>query len=370
MDHCTKLYVELTSTCNLHCTMCVRGAWRELPGSMPAAAFRALIEELRDFSPAPIIHLGGYGEPTYHPDFLELVRLAKAANLRVEVTTNAMLLDRPMAIALVELGLDRLVVSVDGLTPASYAAIRPEGVFAQVVENLRDLYRIKLRKATRHSNPQVGLAFVAMRQNVADLPHLPALAAAVGASSIQVSNVIPHTAEMEGQILYGHALTACAYRSSVWVPTMSLPKLDLDGATLEPLRQVFTSTASISLLDGSLSARNDYCRFAQESYAAVRWDGELSPCLELLHAHPVFVRGRRKEVAHHSFGNIGQSSFRALWESAAFAAHRGQLRRFPFSPCTTCGGCERFAGNSMDCTENTFPTCGGCLWAQGFVQCP
>jgi len=36
----------------------------------------------------------------------------------------------------------------------------------------------------------------------------------------------------------------------------------------------------------------------------------------------------------------------------------------------TCGGCERFAGNFVDCTENTFPTCGGCLWAQGFVQCP
>jgi hypothetical protein len=26
--------------------------------------------------------------------------------------------------------------------------------------------------------------------------------------------------------------------------------------------------------------------------------------------------------------------------------------------------------NQEDCFGNTFPTCGGCLWAQGFIRCP
>jgi radical SAM protein with 4Fe4S-binding SPASM domain len=108
----------------------------------------------------------------------------------------------------------------------------------------------------------------------------------------------------------------------------------------------------------------------QEGYAAVRSDGQVSPCLSLLHDHPEYIRGRRKQVTHHSFGNITTSSLRAIWESPEYTAFREKLRVFPYSPCTTCGGCERFPFNLEDCSENTFPTCGGCLWAQGFVECP
>ncbi len=350
--------------------MCVRQAWSEPAGFMSLAACDDLVRQLCEFPAPPALHLGGYGEPLHHLDFLEIVRRAKTHGLRVEVTTNGTLLDARTAGELIDLGLDRLMVSLDGATPASYGDIRVGADLWQVIENLRTLYRLKLRKAGRHSNPQVGISFVAMKRNVADLPRLPMLAAQIGAWSIQVSNLLPHTAEMEQQILYARALTACAYRASRWVANLSLPKLDLDSHTLEPLRGVFSSSASISLLDASLSARNDRCRFSHEGYAAVRWDGEVSPCLELLHDHPVYLRGRRKDITHYSLGNITQQPLAAIWESSAFAAHRARLRVFPFSPCSTCGGCERFVANLVDCTENTFPTCGGCLWAQGFIQCP
>jgi MoaA/NifB/PqqE/SkfB family radical SAM enzyme len=137
---------------------------------------------------------------------------------------------------------------------------------------------------------------------------------------------------------------------------------------LMPL-DVFESRVSLTLLNRSLSDRNDYCRFAQEGFAAIRWDGEVSPCLSLLHDHPEYIRGRRKDVTHLSLGNIKDQPLPAIWESEAFSQFRARLREFHFSPCSTCGGCERFPRNLEDCTGNTFPTCGGCLWAQGFVQC-
>jgi MoaA/NifB/PqqE/SkfB family radical SAM enzyme len=205
---------------------------------------------------------------------------------------------------------------------------------------------------------------------VADLPDLSRLAVQLGAARIVVSNLIPHAAEMEQEILYERSLTACAFRASRWVPELSLPKFDLNAATLRPLQGVFASTASLSLLDVGLSGRNDYCRFAQEGYAAIRWDGQVSPCLPLLHNHPVYIHGRRKNVTHYALGNINDRPLGEIWQSPEFANFRARLRRFHFSPCTTCGGCERFAANFNDCLDNTFPTCGGCLWAQGFVQCP
>lgn len=370
MDQLTKLYIEITTMCNLDCQMCVRRAWQEPYGHMPVATFNRLMDELSLFSPRPTVHLSGYGEPMSHPNFLELVQRAKATGARVEVTTNGTLLTKDMAAALVDLDLNRLVVSIDGTTPASYDDIRQGASLRQVIANMRYLRQLKLRRGGRHSNPQVGIAFVAMKQNVSELKALPWLATYLGAWEIQVSNLIPHMAEMEPEILYERSLTACAFRSSRWVANMSLPKFDLDDYTLTPLSQVFGSTTSLSLLDASMSGRNDYCRFAQEGYAAVRWDGQVSPCLPLLHDHPEYIRGRRKDVTHYGLGNINDRSLHELWPSPEFADFRASRRTFNFSPCSTCGGCDRFAANFIDCTDNGFPTCGGCLWAQGFIQCP
>lgn len=369
-DALTKLYIEITTSCNLDCQMCIQRVWHESLGGMSRQTFTNLMADLSRLPSPPTIHLSGYGEPMTHPDFLEMVRQAKALGSRVEVTTNGTLLNEEMAEALVDLNLDSLTVSIDGVDPDLYADIRVKGSLGQVIANLRTLRRIKLRRRGRRGQPDVGIAFVAMKRNVADLPKLPHLATHLGANRIIVSNLVPHLAEMEREILYAKALKNCAFRASRWVPELSLPKFDLNGETLAPLRDAFASTASLSLLDVSMSARNDYCRFAQEGYAALRWDGEVSPCLPLLHSHPVYVHGRRKQVTHHSFGNINERPFVEIWESPEFSAFRDKLRRFYFSPCTTCGGCERFGANYEDCTGNTFPTCGGCLWSQGFVQCP
>lgn len=369
-DPLNKLYVEITTVCNLDCLMCVRRAWAEPVGSMPLETFADLMEQLKDFHSPPTIHLGGYGEPMSHRDFLEMVGLAKAIGARVEVTTNGTLLDADMAAGLIELGLDRLVVSIDGVTPESYADIRTKSSLEPVIENLRTLRRMEIRQSGRHGKPSIGIAFVAMKRNISDLAELPRLATRVGAWEVLVSNLVPHTEEMESEILYARSLTACAFRASRWVASLSLPKFDLDSSTLDPLGRVFASTASLSMLDASLSGRNNYCRFAQEGYAAIRWDGEVSPCLPLMHDHPVYLRGRRRDVTHHTLGNVNDMGLFDLWASAEFSAFRSRLREFHFSPCSTCGGCDRFAENKFDCTENGFPTCGGCLWSQGFVQCP
>ncbi|MCG3210231.1 MAG: Coenzyme PQQ synthesis protein E [Anaerolineae bacterium] len=369
-DSLNKLYIEATTACNLDCQMCLRRTWDEPIGHMPLATFAKLMDDVAQLPAPPTIHLSGYGEPLAHPHFLEMVRLAKATGAKVEITTNGMLLTPKMAEALIELDLNRLMVSIDSVQPELYNNIRVRSDYKTVIDNLRHLRRLKLRGKGRHSNPQVGISFVAMRSNVADLPKLPALATYLGAWEIQVSNLVPHTPDMEGEILYSRSLRSAAYRASRWVPDMNLPKMDMDTDIRGPVSDLYDSTVSLSWLDQSMSRRNNYCRFAQEGYAAIRQDGEVSPCLPLLHDHPTYLLNRRKQITHLSLGNINQQSLGQIWESPEFTAHRQRLLDFPFSPCSTCGGCERFPGNWVDCSHNTFPTCGGCLWSQGFVQCP
>jgi MoaA/NifB/PqqE/SkfB family radical SAM enzyme len=370
MDTLNKLYIELTTHCNLKCEMCIQRVWDEPLTKMSLDTFASLMNDVRALPVTPTIHFGGYGEPMVHPDFIEMVRLAKDTGAVVEMTTNGMLLSRERAEQLVDLQLDLINISVDGVTPDSYSDVRVQGDLDRVIQNLRYLHHLRMRKYGRHGKPAFAIAFVAMKSNIDELPELAKLASYIGAWEVKVSNVVPHTPEMEAEILYEQALRAATFRESPWAVNLNLPRMDFNATTADALQTVYDSRVSMHLMGTSLSERTNYCRFAQEGFLAVRADGKVSPCLSLLHTHPEYIHGRRKVVSHHSFGNINTASIGDIWTANEFASFRQQVRDFNFSPCTTCGGCERFPKNQEDCMDNTFPTCGGCLWAQGIIECP
>ena len=83
LDPLTKVYVELTTACNLDCVMCVRRTWKnEAFGPMDWDVYRSLIEQLAEFPQPPTVHFGGYGEPMTYPYFLEAIELAKEAGAK------------------------------------------------------------------------------------------------------------------------------------------------------------------------------------------------------------------------------------------------------------------------------------------------
>lgn len=60
----------------------------------------------------------------------------------------------------------------------------------------------------------------------------------------------------------------------------------------------------------------------------------------------------------------------AYLENGGAAPLHDKVKAFEFSPCRVCGGCSLLEKNEEDCYGNAFPACGGCLWAQGIIQCP
>lgn len=371
VDPLTKLYVEITSRCNLHCRICLLNDLNEPTGLMPFERFERLVEQVQAFPVKPWLHFAGYGEPTSHPRFLDMVRLAKEAGIRVGITTNGTLITQEMADALVRLQIDRVVVSIDGTDPDHYADIRLGSMLPQVIANMQGLNRARTRIAGRHALPVIGIAFVAMKRNVADLADLPALASRIGATEIIVSNLIPHNAQMEQEILYEHTMAQRSMHASRQLINLSLPKMDLTPQTGALLNQLYHSRTTLSLLDGDLAALTNHCRFVHDGYSAVRWDGQVSACLEFMHEHVEFVKGRPRKVHHHSLGSIDEQPLWDIWSSPDYVDFRQRVREFNFSPCTTCARCDMFSHGYEDCTEaNPSPVCGGCLWAQGLIQCP
>jgi hypothetical protein len=154
------------------------------------------------------------------------------------------------------------------------------------------------------------------------------------------------------------------------MPHVDLPKLDIDDATAPVLHQVLTSPRSVSFAGVSLGAATDRCPFIEAGALVVGADGGVAPCLPLLHDHSSFLNGRVRHSRRYLLGNLAQDALEDLWHLPEHQAFRERVRGFEFAPCTACGGCDCSLGNEEDCYGNPFPTCGGCLWAQGIIRCP
>jgi hypothetical protein len=88
------------------------------------------------------------------------VPLPRHLTIDVYTITNGTLLKDDLARRLVELDLNRLVISVDAATPETYAKIRPPGRFDVIVAGLLSLKTWKERLL--RDQPRVERAFVGM----------------------------------------------------------------------------------------------------------------------------------------------------------------------------------------------------------------
>jgi len=367
VTHLAKVYVEVTSRCNLECRACIRNSWEEPLGQMETGTFSRVLEGLRAFSPPPTVFFGGFGEPLAHPSSVEMVAQAKALGGRVELITNGTLLAQDMSRRLIAAGLDMLWVSLDGATPESYTDVRLGAALPEVLANLK-AFRDARRPGRQAATPQIGIAVVVMKRNVAELPAVLRLGERLGATRFMVTNLLPYSKAMCQETLYPNVLSNFAYSPSPY--RLELPKMDVSQITRKHLYEVMRGGLSISLAGGNLTEANDRCPFIERGATAIAWDGGLSPCLPLLHNHVSFLREQERASRRYVVGKVTERDLRDLWADPEYVAFRERVQAFDFSPCTDCGGCNLSETNDEDCFGNSFPTCGGCLWAQGVIQCP
>ncbi len=360
----SKLYVEPTAHCNLTCRTCIRNSWTEPPGEMDEVVFARLLDGMRR---APTLHtvaFWGFGEPLLHPRIAEMIAAVKQLGLNTEMITNGLLLNETRAKALTEAGLDTLVVSVDGAQGAVLGEIRPGADLGAIDRNVTRLMSLPRR-------PKLGLEFVAMRRNLAELPHLPELARRWGAEFIIVSNLLPPTAEMKNEILYWLASQSLSPTTRHGAnPEIRLAAIDTRPDQAEPIRAVAPDVSGRPWPPSMDNGLAGSCPFVEEGAATIGWDGAVGPCIALMHSHTCYVLDRKKSIRRYVVGNVLQQDLTDIWNESGFVDFRRRVLNFEFSPCVSCGGCEMAEANEEDCFGNPFPACGDCLWAKGVLLCP
>jgi uncharacterized protein len=131
------LYLNLTYRCDSRCLFCAADVkYKEKPQNISLSALARLVGEKRYLR----IDLSG-GEPTLHPDIIEIVRLCRAHAGEVAVLTHGRRLrDRGFTEKLLAAGVDLIVIPLYGAEASQHDYVsQVKGSFQQTLRGLENL---------------------------------------------------------------------------------------------------------------------------------------------------------------------------------------------------------------------------------------
>ncbi|NPV88143.1 radical SAM protein [Coprothermobacteraceae bacterium] len=337
-----KVYVELSTACNLDCAMCFRQTYEtDIHALMPKHVFDAVFSQIDDIATIKDIVIGGIGEPLMSPFWREAVRLVKRSGKRVVITTNGLLVDRKTAESLVDEGVDEVVISVEA---GSLGHNNVENTLA-VGEMIQEI-----KKDRGSVVPGVAAEVVLTKSSLADDMKIVKELPRHGIKYVLLNNLMPTNAEYEKEVLYvkGHEsqLKAEIYH-------------ELYGKIVAEYPEFYVRTER-------------YCRFVERRAAVVSNEGTVVPCYRFLHTGQERVFGRQRKVYFHGFGNVLEKHLADIWASPDYTIYRFKVRYGLYPSCVDCvfrDGCGFLDDTMADCWGN-MPSCADCLWYRQIILCP
>jgi radical SAM protein with 4Fe4S-binding SPASM domain len=176
------VFWEVTKGCNLRCIHC-RATATELssPNDLPINKALNLIKQVSQSS-LPILVLSG-GEPLFRHDIFDLAGYAAGLGMRVALATNGTLVTKPVARKIVESGVRRVSISLDGADAPTHDAFRGmPGAFAAALRGFQNLSELGM-------SLQINMTIA--RHNAHQIPAVLELAKGIGADALHTFLLVP-----------------------------------------------------------------------------------------------------------------------------------------------------------------------------------
>lgn len=191
-----RLVLELTNACNLKCIMCGRD-----DAEFKLTTFD--INILKNLEPVlnhvEEVTLFGWGEPTLHPQFGEILDYLNKFPVRKYFVTNGMKLDK-IRDYLFDYNVDIMAVSLDGSRADTNDRIRVNSKIDFIVEELKKITTIK--KERNLDYPYINFVMTIMESNIAQLPELVQLAADIGLEEVKGVFLTVFTENLREESMY------------------------------------------------------------------------------------------------------------------------------------------------------------------------
>ncbi len=148
-NHPITITLELSSVCNLACPECPVGLGivKRENCFMGFEMAKKIIDT--HYKKAMVAILYFQGEPFQNPQWYEIISYAHKKRLFTIVSTNAQTTNYKVCEKIIDCGLDRLIISADGVDQATYEKYRIGGDFSKIENTVRDLCLLKKSKKSR-----------------------------------------------------------------------------------------------------------------------------------------------------------------------------------------------------------------------------
>jgi len=179
-----RLYLESTTKCNFYCQTCSKGYAPYYAEDLQKEIFTKVQQEIMPTNVR--ISITGFGEPTLASNFDEILRMAIENGSEVHFVTNASLLNYSRIEKLTRVPV-AITISVDGATKETFESIRAGSNFDLILDKLgmiKKLRDIHLSNVFSH----FSFNFVALRQNIHELPDVVRLAHRYGIDVVGVAD--------------------------------------------------------------------------------------------------------------------------------------------------------------------------------------
>lgn len=160
-----NVIVELSAFCNINCIQCANSDMTRKKGNMDIKTYKKIVDEIAEKNPSGTFWFAGFGETLFQPYKLYyMIKYAKNKGLEnVYLNTNGMLLTEETSNLIIEAGLDRLIIGIDGYTVETYEKIKRLSKRDIVYSNVINL--IKLKNKLNSQKPLVETQFIVMKEN-------------------------------------------------------------------------------------------------------------------------------------------------------------------------------------------------------------
>jgi radical SAM protein with 4Fe4S-binding SPASM domain len=171
------LTIEITNRCPYNCIMCAVHEMDTIkPSFMSVGDFEHILNSaLSSGNRFESLKIFWIGEPSFHPDFKEILRISSEALGRVSprtelcFDTNMSNVGEGVARQIIQSSSMvpmRIIASMDAIIASTYGRIRRGGRFEAVMKNLERLF--ELREAAHQKSPRIAIQFIVMKENAAE----------------------------------------------------------------------------------------------------------------------------------------------------------------------------------------------------------
>ena len=192
-----RLVLELTNACNLNCIMCGRDGGDFKYNFLDIQCLYKL-ESILNY--VEEVTLFGWGEPTIHPKFKDILEFLNKHPVKKYFVTNGTTLAK-IKEYLFDYKVDIMAVSLDGATAKTNNMIRKNSNFNQIVSDLKAI--VKRRKEEKINYPYINFVFTLMKKNLHELPNMVNLAHSIGLEEVKAVYLTAFNEELKGEVLWG-----------------------------------------------------------------------------------------------------------------------------------------------------------------------